>query len=142
MAIYGIGAYYGRDVSKKFISKGLACVGWEFEDAPSLHNVLKHIKVGDLIYIKSQTPKEGLFIKAVGIVMDDEVREDDDLGACLKVKYVWEGWEAMGRVIDRDPYNVRFNTIYEELDPTIQKKVIGLLLTPNYPKIKRRKLRP
>ena len=141
MAIYGIGARYGdKDVSKEFISRGLACVGYEYEDAPSLHKLLNHIKVGDLIYIKSYPPNIGLIIKAVGIVIDDEVKTYRGLERGLKVKYVWKGNEVIGQ-LKEDPYNVRNITLYEEFNPDVQKKVIQFLLNSNYPKIKR-KLKP
>jgi len=138
MAIYGIGACYGKeDVSAEFISEGLACVGYDYEDAPSLHKLLKHIKVGDLIYIKAYPPNIGLIIKAVGIVINDEVKTDPNLGRGLKVKYVWKGKEVIGQ-LKKDPYNVRNITIYEEFNPEVQERVIQLLLNPNYPKIKRK----
>ncbi len=122
MAIYGD----KEDVSPKFISKERACVGWDFKDAPSLHKLLKHIKVGDLIYIKSHPPTEGLIIKAVGIVVDDKVLKDENLGVCLKVEWVWQGYEVIGKLDDK--YNIRNITLYEEFNPDIQNKVIELLL--------------
>lgn len=91
MAIYGFGAYYDRDVSKEFISNGLACLGWSSKKAPSLHKLLKHIKIGDLIYIKSHPPDKGLTIKAVGIILDDTL-SNTDMGTCLNVEWIWSGY--------------------------------------------------
>jgi hypothetical protein len=136
MAIYGIGAYYDEDVSSEFLSKEVACVGWGSDDAPSLHRLLEHITVGDLIYIKSYPPDAGLSIKAVGIVVDDEVKHVKNLGMGVKVKWIWRGDEFMGKIGDK--YHVRLITLYEEFNLDIQKKVIQLLLNPNYPKIKRK----
>jgi hypothetical protein len=63
MAIYGIGASYSQeDVSQEFIRKGLAYVGWSEADAPPLHAVLRHFKVGDVVYIKAHPPSVGLII--------------------------------------------------------------------------------
>ncbi|MFH1774551.1 MAG: hypothetical protein ABH874_06295 [Methanobacteriota archaeon] len=76
--------------------------GWDYNDAPSLHQLLKHIK-------------------AVGIVVDDKVRSDPSLGACLKVKWVWHGHEAMGKIDDK--YNVRNITLYEEVNPMLLKQM-------------------
>jgi len=139
MAIYGIGASYEKqkvDMSEKFVSKELACIGHTYEDAPSLHKLLGQIKIGDLIYIKSWPKNVGLTIKAVGIVIDNEIK-DYNIGTGLKVKYIWKGREVIGQ-LKEDPYNVRRNTLYEEFNPDIQKKVIQLLLAPNYLKIKRK----
>ena len=127
MAIYGIGAFYENDVSNKFLSKGVACVGWDSDDAPSLHRILKQINVGDLIYIKSHPPDLGLTIKAVGIVVDDEVKPVKGLGTGVGVKWIWRGSKFIGKMDDK--YTpVRNITLYEEFNPDVQKKVIELLL--------------
>lgn len=128
VAIFGIGAYYGKDMTSVFLKKKVACVGWEEEDSPTLHRIMTHIKMGDIIYIKKYPASEGLTIKAIGMVADDKVTQIEDVGeACLKMKWVWEGDEYIGRIDDR--YNVRLNTLYEEYNPTIQKKIIDLLTT-------------
>lgn len=126
MAIYGIGAYYDEDMTSVFLKKEVACVGWEEDDAPTLHKIMSHIKIGDIVYIKKYPPNEGLTIKAIGIVADDKVTFIKDVGeACLKVKWIWKGNELIGNIDDK--YNVRQNTLYEEYNPTIQKKIVDLL---------------
>jgi hypothetical protein len=125
LAIYGLGAFYKEDVTNDFVSNELACVGWEIADAPALHNIMAHIKVGDIIYIKSRPPDLGLIIKAVGIVTDDKVISTDLGDACLRVKWVWTGNEELGKI--QDKYNVRRNTLYEEHNPAVQRKAVDLL---------------
>jgi len=128
MAIFGIGAYYDEDVTSIFLEKEVACVGWEEENSPTLHRIMAHIKMGDIIYIKKYPPNEGLTIKAIGIVADDKVTFIRDVGeACLKVKWIWKGNELLGNIDDK--YNVRQNTLYEEYNLTIQKKIVDLLTT-------------
>ena len=100
LAIYGIGAHYGatNDVSDIFWDESVACINWGEEGAPSLHNMIKHIKVGDIIYIKTYPPDRGLTIKAIGLVIDDRVFKIDNVGeACLRMKWVWKGEEFMGK---------------------------------------------
>lgn len=128
MAIYGIGAYYEgtTDVSEDFIEKELACIGWSESDAPSLYQVLKYIKVGDIVYIKSAPIGLGLKVKGVGIVIDNKFIEDDDLGTGVKVKWLWTGNESLGEISDK--YNVRNNTLYEEFNKTIQLKILSLII--------------
>jgi hypothetical protein len=126
MAIFGIGAHYDTDVSDEFIHQGIACVGWEESDAPPAHAILRQLRTGDLIFIKSFNPQVGLTIKAVGIVTEGRVRPIDDLGTCVPVRWVWTGEERIGRLDDKWP--VRTVTIYEEQHPTIQARVINLLL--------------
>jgi hypothetical protein len=125
MAIYGLGAYYQEDITSEFLSQRLACVGWNSTDAPALHNMLTHMKVGDIIYIKSHPIDRGLIIKAVGIVIDDEQSTSTDLGTCLRVNWIWVGNRELGRIADK--YNVRNNTLYEEYNPMVQRVVVGLL---------------
>ena len=125
VAIYGLGAYYHEDVTSEFLSNGIACVGWDRTDAPALYNMMVHIKVGDIIYIKSHPIDRGLIIKAVGIVTDGEVISTDLGDACLRVTWIWVGNEELGKIPDK--YNVRNNTLYEEHNPTIQRVVVRLL---------------
>lgn len=54
MAIFGIGANFNnQDVSDIFISGSFIGIGWNVKDAPDLHEFIKSLKVGDIIYIKS-----------------------------------------------------------------------------------------
>ena len=128
MAIYGIGASYSNvDVSPKFIKKGLACVGWSEKEAQPLHAILRHFKIGDIIYIKAHPAQVGLIVKAVGIVSSDELRSDKELGIGMPVKWVWTGEKRLGQLNDK--YPVRNITLYEEFSRPVQTKVIQLLLS-------------
>lgn len=125
MAIFGMGAFYEEDVTDSFWLNGVACIGWSYEDAPTLHRLMRRIKIGDIIYLKSHPPSEGLIIKAIGLVLNDEAYPIQGVGeACLAMRWIWRGYEVIGTVDDK--YNVRNNTIYEELNPNIH---LGLLLT-------------
>ena len=128
MAIYAFGASYGgnKDVSGDFVRRGVACVGWSPKDAPTLHTILKHIKTGDIIYIKSHPPSIGLIIKAVGVAVGNEVRNYSGLGAGIRVRWVWNGEDRLGQIHDR--YPVRNLTLFEEYDHDVQTKIINLLL--------------
>ena len=128
MAIFGFGATYDReDVSGRFVAAGVACVGWSETDAPPLHNILHHIKIGDIAFLKSFAPQIGLTIKAVGIVTGREPQEIEHLGRGVAVRWVWQGEERVGLLEDK--YPVRSITLYEEYNPTVQERVIELLLS-------------
>jgi hypothetical protein len=126
MAIFGIGAHYETDMSEDFIKQGLACIGWKEKDAPPAHAIFRQLRTGDLIFIKSFVPQVGLSIKAVGIVMEAKIQSDNNLGTCVPVRWVWTGEERIEKLDDKWP--VRSVTIYEEHHPTVQSKVINLLL--------------
>src|SRR5438046_9741727 len=92
MAIYGIGASYDNvDVSARFIKKGWACIGWSEADAQPLFAILKHFKIGAIVYIKAHPPQVGLIIKAVGIVVRAELQADTELRTGMPVKGLWTG---------------------------------------------------
>jgi len=128
MAIFGIGAFYDEDVSEDFIEQSVACIGWSEKDASTLYNILRCLRVGDIIYIKSQPPQVGLIIKAVGIVSDNKLEKYPDLGTGVKMKWLWTGNEKLGKIPELDDkYNVRNNSIYEEFNRFVQDKVLKLL---------------
>ena len=126
MAIFGIGAHYDRDVTQEFLSRGVACVGWNENDAPPAHAILRQLRTGDIIFIKSWTPQAGLTVKAVGIVMEGRVRNVRSLGSGIPVRWVWSGEERIGKLDDKWP--IRTVTLYEEQHPQVQSRIISLLL--------------
>jgi len=127
MAIYGIGAMYDgtNDVSGDFVRNQIACVGWSAQDAPALHEMLKYIKPGDIVYIKSHPPNVGLIIKAVGIVVGNQVVSNPNLGNGVPMRWIWSGEHRIGTINDK--YNVRNLTLYEEFSFDVQRTVIDLL---------------
>ena len=126
MAIYGIGANFGEDVSEDFISEGVACIGWTPEQAPVLHRMLKYIKMGDIIYIKSYPPQIGLIIKAVGIVTDDTVK-DYAFGKGVEVRWIWTGDQRLGQLADKCT-SLRTGTLFEETSAEVSTELINLIL--------------
>ncbi|WP_433926604.1 hypothetical protein AB3662_27190 [Sorangium cellulosum] len=128
MAIFGIGAHYESvDVSSAFLERRCACVGWAEADAPPAHGILRHLRTGDIVFIKSFAPSVGLTVKAVGVVTDGKVRDYSALGSGVPVHWVWTGEERIGKLDDKWP--VRSVTIYEEYHPEVQSKIIELLLS-------------
>ena len=119
MAIFGIGAFWDDhdDKTDEFVINGKACIGWWPTDVPSLYKLLRTVKVGDIIYIKSTPPGE-LRIKAVGIVTDgdsfpyDDNAKQNGVFNCLHVKWLWHGGPVI--ITAKDKYNVRNNSLYEE----------------------------
>lgn len=126
MAIFGIGATYGNDdVSQNFITNNVACVGWGITEAPALHEILRCLKVGDIIYIKTAPIGQGIRVKAVGIVTDNTLQQINNLGTGVSVRWIWNGYENIGTIDDK--YNVRNNTLYEEFNKEVQTFVLNLI---------------
>lgn len=126
MAIFGIGAHYENDVSGDFLKHKCACVGWQEEHAPPAHDILRHVRTGDIMFIKSFAPHVGLTIKAVGVVTEGRTRPYQNLGTGVPVRWVWTGEERLGKLDDKWP--VRSVTIFEEHHPIVHARVIELLL--------------
>lgn len=140
MAVYGIGAYYDdTDVSCDFITKECACIGYDKSDASSLYEMLRRMKKGDIIYLKSYSIKGStVVIKAIGYVIGRNIEKfnfpntKDSMGYGRKIlwKRVFEENEDWIRVplADEDKKNnVYNNTLYEEYSDTVINKILELL---------------
>ena len=135
MAIFGVGAHWdGSDKTSDFIHHNLAVIGWDEKKAPGLHQIMRHMKVGDIVYLKSfYLRKSRLIVKAIGIILDDEILETTDLlilpGANLarNVGYIWEGSEDLPVPKDNEP--VKSFTIYEEHNLVIQSRILELIFS-------------
>ena len=73
MAIFAVGASYDKtDVSGDFIKNNIAGPLWDNLVAPELHQFVNSLKVGDIVYIKSYSPRSNdIIVKAIGVVKDD-----------------------------------------------------------------------
>jgi hypothetical protein len=126
MAIYGIGAYYGDrgDVSGDFISAGIAGPGWDDTDAPELHQFIRSLRVGDIVYLKSAPASSSdLFIKAIGIVRDEEIVPKNELVAIGRNIH-WLSTKQFQIPRPTEKNNVRSNTMYEEFHPQVQVAIL------------------
>lgn len=134
MAVWGIGSYYkgtlNPDKTDDFIKENCAFIGWDYDNAPSLHYMLSTVKLGDIVYIKSFIPKsKTLHIKAVGIVNDANKNISRELGIGIGVKWK-DDFEPMKIEITEKVFknNVYNNTLFEEYDHDIINKLIYELI--------------
>lgn len=135
MSVFGMGAMYGGNENQleKFLSLGVACVGYSIEEAPSIHAQMKSLKFGDIIFIKSYAPTAGLHIKAVGIVTNPNFRqitEQVGWGVNVRWKSLPEKTIDLGKIEDHADF-MRRGSLYEEFNPSVIQQVIDLLLPPS-----------
>ncbi len=127
MAIYGIGAFYDEDVSQEFIRNGLVGVGWDATDAPELHQFMRTLKVGDVVYIKAFPPgSPDIIVKGVGIIIDAFERthaNSNGLVSCGR-NVRWLNRQEFRIPKPAEKNNVRANTMYEEFHPNIQHIIL------------------
>jgi hypothetical protein len=134
--IYGIGTMYGStdEMLPDFITSGAVWIGWPQEEAPALHQLLGQIGVGDIVFAKSFPPSSGLYIKGVAVVTSAQTVKLTKLGVGREVRWIWTASDGrqsvhVGRLDDRYD-NMRGGTLYQELGPVVQKKVLDILFNP------------
>jgi hypothetical protein len=137
MAMYGIGAFYGYDVSNYFIRENIIGVGWGYCDAPELHQFIRSLKIGDVVYLKACFGGcDEIKVKAVGVIKDSVVLVDNLLhDTQIARNVIWKDTNTflMPRPGSKkypelsEKLNHRANTIYEEYHEYIQSIIISKL---------------
>lgn len=130
MAIFGIGANFdNQDVSDVFISYSFIGIGWGIESAPDLHEFIKSLKVGDIIYIKSFSPTN-FKVKGIGLIVDSEILNEETSDGNLTIgrNVLWCCKEKFELQKPNGKNNVRNNSIYEEFDPKVQSVILEKIL--------------
>lgn len=127
MAIYAIGAYYDEDVSGEFIANNIAGPGWDRKVAPELHQFIRSLKVGDIVYIKSAPPNSAdIIVKGIGVITNDEVITTSSVvSAGRNIKWLVTETFRIPKPIEKN--NVRLNTMYEEFHPIVQSEILAKL---------------
>jgi predicted Mrr-cat superfamily restriction endonuclease len=123
-------------VSDDFIKGNFAGPGWSENDAPELHQFIRSLKVGDVVYIKSNPANSpNITIKAIGIITNDEILSKKDnqlIGAARNIRWIRTDSFAIKKPKEKN--NVRLNTMYEEFHPAIQSEIIEKLFEKLSPK--------
>lgn len=128
--LYGFGSYYNGNEEKmsEFVKSGAAYIGYDKTEAPGLFEELTNIKAWDIVFLKSYPPATGLFIKAIGIVENNEKCYVPTLGHGVPVRWLWSAlneseYIRVGIVHDKIE-NTRGGTIYHEYGPKIQQIIL------------------
>lgn len=127
MAIYAIGAYYDEDVSSEFIVNNIAGPGWDSTQAPELHQFVRSLKVGDIVYIKSVSPASSdIIVKGIGVITNDQVVTTSTVvSAGRNIKWLVTDNFRIPKPCEKN--NVRLNTMYEEFHPDVQSAILKKL---------------
>jgi len=127
MAIYGIGAYHDEDVSPRFIDNNLVGVGWRSVDAPELHEFIRALKVGDIVYIKSFSPSaDAITVRAIGIITNSEFVDRQASNGLVEAgrNVRWLSTQQFEIAPPTERNNVRRNTLYEVWHPVVQHAIM------------------
>ncbi|MBP3254101.1 MAG: hypothetical protein J6M30_06305 [Bacteroidales bacterium] len=144
MAIYGAGSKIGDpQVEKKeeFFKKSAYWIGWGYADAEDLYSALSSVKVGDIIYLKSNQPgSRTITVKGIGIVTGSVIQnlfENKTANTAsqnrnlLKINVAWVYKDEFKITIHPDDgklTNIRAATFYEEFLPQVQTEIINKVL--------------
>lgn len=138
MAIFGVGSNWsGEELRERFFSESRFILGWNELSARDLYAFMASLKVGDILYIKSNQPgSRNIRVKGIGIVTRNligcitsgEFRGNVSDWETLFVHVAWldreefliEIPEGEGKLT-----NIRAATIYEEYLPFVQEAVIA-----------------
>ncbi|MDR1419473.1 MAG: hypothetical protein LBI86_03785 [Treponema sp.] len=128
MALYGFGSDIEGDVTNDFIQQNIAGIGWSKNDAPDLHQLVRSLKAGDIVYLKKAAFNTDIYVKAVGIITDDTILGNT---ACpviqigRNVRWISDCNFTISKP-GNEKNNVRSNSVYEEFHPDVQKKILGV----------------
>ncbi|MES2829223.1 MAG: hypothetical protein V4687_13760 [Bacteroidota bacterium] len=129
MAIYGIGAYYDRDISADFKNHNVVGTGWDVTEAPDLHEYFDILEPGDIVYLKAAAFGAPVTVKAIGLVEGPQLISGTFGSTYIEigrnVQWLDKSWFKLSIVPGKN--NVRANTMYRETHPdhihTIMQKV-------------------
>lgn len=150
MAIYGAGSVWAEgEVMENFFAENNFVLGWGYDDAEDLYGLISSVKNGDIIYLKSKSPKSSkMTVKAIGIVTKSLVHyliadeaEKTKLPDKTKVVRLADGGNlAIGvKWIVKTPFEldidesrgklttIRPSSFYEEFLPSVQRAIIDHL---------------
>lgn len=147
MDFYGVGTVFGgktdNEVEKlnEFLEKDFWCMGYSDEEKPEYAELIKQIKVGDIIIAKAHAAGATYYVKAFGIVIDTKKPDNitDELLTKSGVSAIWFKIFEPYIKLSSDNFHVggsRTHTIYQEKDEQ-NIKVIKEMLKYNYkPEVK------
>ncbi len=140
MAIFGAGSKWEEDEMKnEFFKNENYVIGWNIKDAEDLYNLISTMKIGDLIYLKSNKPGSlDIRIKGIGIVKNSLIgglfEKEENLSVRknnfeLPVKWIVKTESKI--TIPKNTAkltNVRSATLYEENLPFVQKEILEKII--------------
>ncbi|WP_268124600.1 hypothetical protein [Roseivirga pacifica] len=136
MAIYGAGSNWGgKEIRQTLFDNNNYLIGWDIANAEDLYTLISSIRVGDIIYLKSNRPGSlNLRIKGIGFVthslMQSLFETETDLSSRrtnfeLPVNWVYRNEYTISIPPDTGKLtNIRAATLYEEYMPFVQDNIL------------------
>ena len=129
MAVFAFGANYdGVDVYNDFIKNNCVGIGWSYNDNTSGHNMIRAMKAGDIVYIKSCNLGSDITVRAIGVITDFDCKVVPGVASIARnVKWLEKKSFIIPNPKKTDKNNVRSNAVYEEFNLDVIQQIIGRL---------------
>ncbi len=141
MAIYGVGSNWdGKELSHVFFKEGKFILGWNEKNAEDLYSFISSLKVGDILYIKANSPgSRSIRVKGIGVVKKNLMSciiSDERVSVSIKdwkSLFIIVSWIVKDEFLIEIPEqqgrltNIRAATLYEEHLPFVQEQIVGRL---------------
>lgn len=141
MVIFGAGSTWNDEEMKEtFFQQGRFILGWNEGNAKDLYEAISTLKVGDIIYLKSNAPGKGnIRVKGIGIVSKSFIQNITDGDYRNIAIEDWENLFVSVNWIRRDEFrivipeeegkltNIRAASFYEEFLPFVQTAILNEL---------------
>lgn len=142
MAIFGIGSLWEKEEQKVvFFEKEQIVLGWSKDDAKDLYSIIGAMKVGDIVYLKSNKPgSREINVKGIGIItksfinclIDGDYKQIDIIDyQSLFISVKWINKQEFKIQIPSEEgklTNIRAATFYEEYLPYVQNEIIARIV--------------
>lgn len=137
MAIWGVGAKFGSWDNKldSFVKESFWCTGFKEQEKPEVYEMIKSIKIGDVVYVKSLALNSNIMnVRGIGIVTEsfknlNSHKGFESCGNEIGVKWlIAESKQPLFQEKITDKYiNERKTTIFKEYNRDIIKRIINQL---------------
>lgn len=144
MAIFGAGSKWNNEELKDtFFKDEKFTLGWNEKNAKDLYEAVSQLKVGDVIYLKSVSPRHirKIEVKGIGIITksfiqclqsDEYTNIDISKWNSLFIKVKWIIQDSFKIIIPDDEgklTNIRPATFYEEYLPFVQERILKKIIS-------------
>lgn len=133
MAIWGMGSHFGGSENQidSFLNENFVCLGYTKKTAPDLIDMMKEIKIGDIIFIKSFKIGSNLMhINAIGIVTEEFKCSNSHKGyenCDNEIGVKWFVKEKLETVLVDDKYKQRKTSLFLEYNKDVQKIIVNAI---------------
>lgn len=124
ISVWGFGFYFGknRDSKEEFIEQNYVTINYSEDEAPEFIEMMREIKVGDIVYLKSCGIRNNtLHICAVGVVTS-EMNTDNH-----RISVSWLIDNINKEVAPNKKYRQRVASIYKEYNNEIKTIIFDLI---------------